>query len=495
MEFLGSSFFIEGSGGGSVILPYADGVVAALSSSQETLDLIRSVAQNQLQNGAFCIHKALSAIAENKASWQGDTLHILHINSASSELDIFVLNAPLPLYRARTNHTESFGNVQSNLNPTSTLVDTISLSNLSTMFISLDHRVTTIVENHLPFLFSKREVLKVISEFTDDQEASASSFLFINNEITRNRSISKRDTIKASLSEIIAYEESLDQFISEQFPEDVVASTNSMLIFNELLINALEHGALGITRDEKQKAMHNGSYESLITQREKERDGNIHIEVDLYNNHVARFTIKDSGDGFDFEKYTDILPTAERFHGRGVIMSKQGSLAMFYSERGTAVTFFMRFASEKAPAEDIIDSEALLKEFTILYAEDDDFVRTRLALILKRMAKDVLLARDGKEALELFTKYRPQIVISDVEMPHLNGLDLAREIRKLTKDAPILITTAYYTDDFFNEAYLVGVDKFLSKPVSIAILKNVLYDFARTVYAKELMLKELHKNI
>lgn len=495
MGFISSNFFIENSGDGSLVLPYSGGVVAALSYNGNSLEIIRSSISELLETNSFCIHRALAVIGSKKSDWQNEQMFILHINMLNGDLDLFILRSPSALYKTRTGQAELFGNVQSDLNASSTVVDSISLGSFSSMFITLDQRLLTVLQNHIPFLFSKKEILKTISEFIDETEAAQSNFIFINNDISRNKSISKRDTIKAALSEIITYEESLDQFISEHFPQDVMASTNSMLIFNELVINALEHGALGISRDEKQKAMHSGSYDEFISQKEQERNGTIQIEVDLYKNSVARFTIRDSGKGFDYSKYTNSLPSADKFHGRGVMMSRQGSLAMFYSEQGRAVTFFMRFSQNSEAVEDLLDSEALLKEFTILYAEDDNFVRTHVALVLKRLAKNVLLAQDGKEALDLYTKYQPQIVISDVEMPHLNGLALAREIRKHSKDTPILITTAYNTDEFFNEAYSVGVDKFLSKPISISTLREVLYGFARAVYAREFMLKELQKNI
>lgn len=495
MYFLGSNFFVESSSArGSFVLSYGAGVVALLCDDTEATDQIREAVSHLLAQNSFCIHRALATIAESRNSWSDTRFHLLHINMLNAEVDIFSLNTPPVLYKNRAGQVDQFGTVQTELSASSTLVGSISLSEFANLFFALHPRTITVIKNHLPFLFSKKEITKTIAEFTSEEEALASEFLFINNEISSSKQISKRDTVKASLGAIIAYEEQLELFMEEHFPEDIFATTNTMLIFNELIINALEHGTLGITRDEKQKVMSEGKYDEFIAQKESEADGKIHIEVDLYKNGVARFSIRDEGKGFDFAKYTsdDATVSLDRFHGRGVIMSRQTSIALLYGNGGRTVTFFMRFVKEDSSG-DFLDGELLLKDMTILYAEDDNFVRTHVSHILKRLAKNLLLAEDGKEALELYSKYKPDIVITDVEMPFMNGLELARAIRAENKDTPIVVTTAYNTEEFFTEAYESGVDKFLSKPISISTMRETLYGFARSAYAKEYMRKQLQK--
>ena len=67
----------------------------------------------------------------------------------------------------------------------------------------------------------------------------------------------------------------------------------------------------------------------------------------------------------------------------------------------------------------------LLKDLRILYVEDEDDVRRNAVEYLKRIAKEVLEAKDGKEAIKVWADEKPDIIITDISMPRLNGLDMA----------------------------------------------------------------------
>ena len=88
-----------------------------------------------------------------------------------------------------------------------------------------------------------------------------------------------------------------------------------------------------------------------------------------------------------------------------------------------------------------------LSQITLLYVEDDELIREELAETLEFDVKELYIAENGIEGLKKFRQFMPDIVISDVKMPKMNGLDMAREIRKISPNTPIIITTAFSDSD------------------------------------------------
>ena len=78
----------------------------------------------------------------------------------------------------------------------------------------------------------------------------------------------------------------------------------------------------------------------------------------------------------------------------------------------------------------------------ILYVEDEPDLRERIRIVLEMYFTQVIAASNGKEGLELFANHLPDIVVSDIKMPVMDGLELAKRIRKITPETPVILTTA-----------------------------------------------------
>jgi CheY-like chemotaxis protein len=105
----------------------------------------------------------------------------------------------------------------------------------------------------------------------------------------------------------------------------------------------------------------------------------------------------------------------------------------------------------------------------ILFAEDDAVTRLVVTAQLQKLGFEALVARDGVEALEIFRREKPSIVITDWMMPNMDGTDLCREIRKQT-DAGytyVIILTALDRKAGYIEGMKAGADDFVSKPCSM----------------------------
>ncbi|MBC5857687.1 response regulator transcription factor [Campylobacter jejuni] len=114
------------------------------------------------------------------------------------------------------------------------------------------------------------------------------------------------------------------------------------------------------------------------------------------------------------------------------------------------------------------------KELIILVVEDEVKIRESLINILSERFTKVIGAKNGDEGLKKFKKFKPDLVITDIAMPIMDGLDMAREIKEISDDVPIVILSAYSEKERLLRSIDIGVDKYLIKPVHIEELFKVL---------------------
>ena len=109
-------------------------------------------------------------------------------------------------------------------------------------------------------------------------------------------------------------------------------------------------------------------------------------------------------------------------------------------------------------------SPTFLKTLTLLLVEDDPDIQRLLQSPLEKKVGRLLQAYNGEEGLKIFQKDPPDIIITDVQMPIMNGLEMSRKIRDKDPDIPIIITTAHNDDTIFLESIDLGIDRFVLKP-------------------------------
>ena len=118
-----------------------------------------------------------------------------------------------------------------------------------------------------------------------------------------------------------------------------------------------------------------------------------------------------------------------------------------------------------------------LSNYTVLYAEDDVGVRKNVAEMLNLLFEKVFVARDGEEAYALFLENSPHIVITDIKMPRLNGIELARKIRKKDENIQILVISAHTEVDYMLDAIDLSLMKYIVKPITETKLFGALEKF------------------
>ena len=106
------------------------------------------------------------------------------------------------------------------------------------------------------------------------------------------------------------------------------------------------------------------------------------------------------------------------------------------------------------------------KKITILFVEDNPVALENGIEYLENYFDTIYSASNGLDALHLYSKYQPDIVITDIEMPKLNGLDFVKQIRQSNQTTQVIITTAYSDKEYLFKAIELKLVKYLVKPIN-----------------------------
>lgn len=121
-----------------------------------------------------------------------------------------------------------------------------------------------------------------------------------------------------------------------------------------------------------------------------------------------------------------------------------------------------------------MNEEKTLKDLRILYVEDEAYLREEIGTYLRRRVGKLVLAEDGAEGIKAFQNGGIDLIITDLKMPNMDGLQMSREIRNLGSDIPILITTAISDVELMQESIEIGIERYLLKPIDVNALITAL---------------------
>lgn len=239
--------------------------------------------------------------------------------------------------------------------------------------------------------------------------------------------------------------------------------------------------------------------------------GYIQVTLESKDSLEAFITVKDNGLGISAKKLPQLF---ERFYegeyrkfntyGNGIGLSLTKDLTELHhgsisveSKEGEGSTFVVRIpiCREAYNEEEIDDTTLVLNNEpqkgekalltnnrnaqTVLVVEDNEELLMLLQNLLGHIY-NVLIANNGKEALDIFDNNNIDLIVTDVMMPVMNGNELVRNIRQSSKDAncPIIMLTAKHADEDRAEAYEIGADAYITKPFNSTVLltriKNLL---------------------
>ena len=116
----------------------------------------------------------------------------------------------------------------------------------------------------------------------------------------------------------------------------------------------------------------------------------------------------------------------------------------------------------------------IIKNKTILFADDDIDFSEIISSILEMIAQSVIVAKNGKEAFDLYEKHQPDIIITDINMPIMTGIDFIKRVREIDANIPIVVLTAHTDTSYLLDAVKLMLTDYVIKPIEIKKLLNVL---------------------
>ncbi|MCB2195126.1 MAG: response regulator [Bacteroidetes bacterium] len=233
--------------------------------------------------------------------------------------------------------------------------------------------------------------------------------------------------------------------------------------------------------------------------------GSVEIGYNLHNdreNPSIVFFVKDTGIGLSEEQQTQIFHRFTKFEndkkklyrgaGLGLAICKNisellGGNLWVESTIGEGSTFFVRIpyikVSENETKIDGISNTKASYNWqgkTILVAEDEVSNYRFIEMALSRTNAELIWATDGIEAFELFQKKDVDLILMDIKMPNMDGLEATRRIRKIDAEIPIIAQTAFAMENDEKISLEAGCDSYISKPIN----KNKLLKLISTFFDK-----------
>ncbi|WP_165814302.1 response regulator [Aliarcobacter skirrowii] len=241
------------------------------------------------------------------------------------------------------------------------------------------------------------------------------------------------------------------------------------------------------------------------------KNGSIKLDISLVelSKNIAkiRFSICDTGIGISkefqnriFEEFfqTDISNTRD-YSGAGLGLSICQNIAKILntkielkSKLGEGSEFYF-IVDIEANEEDNqkISEYPIFEDIAILVAEDNITNQELIKIILEKSNIKVTIAKNGKEAVELFSKNRFDLILMDLQMPGLSGFDATKKIREIDKQIPIVALTASNLIEDREKANEVLMDDFLIKPIDTEILYNVLIKYIKKLKSVKISYKTI----
>ena len=132
----------------------------------------------------------------------------------------------------------------------------------------------------------------------------------------------------------------------------------------------------------------------------------------------------------------------------------------------------------------MITLEAYKKTMNILYIEDDQIFTLKIKSILDNFFKFVFIARNGEEALELFKTNKINLIISDINMPKMDGLTFLKKLRELHNDIPFIFLTARQEANTIIDAIQFDISNYILKPIDLKNFVSIVDKSVKKSYKK-----------
>ncbi|MBF0563928.1 MAG: response regulator [Nitrospirae bacterium] len=132
-----------------------------------------------------------------------------------------------------------------------------------------------------------------------------------------------------------------------------------------------------------------------------------------------------------------------------------------------------------------IDVNDIKKSISVLCVEDETIIMDSLELVLKRRFDKIYTASNGKEGLDIFKNNPVDIVITDILMPVMDGVEMTHQIKEIRQDTPIIVLSAFNEEPFLKKMNDLGIYGYITKPFNRKDLFNTINIVATDVYKQK----------
>lgn len=141
---------------------------------------------------------------------------------------------------------------------------------------------------------------------------------------------------------------------------------------------------------------------------------------------------------------------------------------------------------------DYISLEKYAKDISILFVEDDREISKEMELLLKEIfTKEIKIAFDGIEALVQYNSYfeqnssYPDIIITDIQMPNMNGIELIKKVYEINQNQKIIVLSAHNESEYLMELVNLGIYRFILKPMDYNNFLEVIYKISKEIFIEK----------
>ena len=139
---------------------------------------------------------------------------------------------------------------------------------------------------------------------------------------------------------------------------------------------------------------------------------------------------------------------------------------------------------------------SLSHQISLLFVDDDEFVRRFYKKVLKNRMERFYIAENGQEGLQIYKKHTPDLIITDINMPIMDGLEMIKQVKQMSDDVKVIVLSAYSIKEYFLEAINLGVNGYLLKPVDPVKLNALIDELAGNILLKKALAeKEIKRRV
>lgn len=142
-----------------------------------------------------------------------------------------------------------------------------------------------------------------------------------------------------------------------------------------------------------------------------------------------------------------------------------------------------------------IDFKEVLKNLTILYIEDEKSIRENLTKVLTLLFKKCISFENPEDALDYYNNHNIDIILTDINLSDINGIDIIKKVRQSNEDIPIILLTAYLETDYLLDAIKYEVTEYLNKPTNFELLLKAFEKAAKKIVNKGNYFFTLNNNL